>query len=64
MFEKQIKIILEDEIKSLTSAVEHGKKDFQSGELSQSEYINYLRMTFQYHLEYILGIKLDIAMPY
>ena len=63
MIEKLLKNILNDEIKSLNNAVQSGKEKVQKGEMSKDEYNIYLKMTFQYHLESLLDIKLDIAIP-
>lgn len=63
MFLKLIRNIFNDEIKSLKHAVQSGKKDVKKGKITKDEYNIYLRMTFQYHLESILGIKIDCAIP-
>ena len=63
MIERLLKKFLKDEIRSIRHAVQTGKKDVKSGKMDKREYEYYLRMTFQYYLEYILGIKIDIAIP-
>lgn len=63
MIEKLVANYLQDERDRLNKAVQYGKEQVQKGELAKDEYQRYLRLTFQNYLEFILGMKIDIAIP-
>ena len=58
-----IETILKDYLESvrvhLQRNIDYGKKQVESGELTEVQYQRYLRMTLQSELENLLGIKLD-----
>lgn len=61
--ETLIKCFIENHKESLNRQIEYGKAKVKSGELTESEYKNYLRMTLQAEVESLLGVKLDTAIP-
>ena len=61
--EALIKHFIENHKESLIRQIEYGKEKVKSGELTESEYKNYLRMTLQAEVESLLGVKLDTAIP-
>ena len=61
--EALIKRFVENHKESLIRQIEYGKEKVKSGELTESEYKNYLRMTLQAEVESLLGVKLDTAIP-
>ena len=60
--ETLIKHFIENHKESLIRQIEYGKEKVKSGELTESEYKNYLRMTLQAEVESLLGVKLDTAI--
>ena len=61
--ETLIKHFIENHKESLIRQIEYGKEKVKSGELTESEYKNYLRMTLQAEVESLLGVTLDTAIP-
>ena len=61
--ETLIKCFIENHRESLNRQIEYGKGKVKSGEMTESEYKNYLRLTLQAEVESLLGIKLDTAIP-
>lgn len=60
--ETLIKCFIENHKESLIRQIEYGKEKVKSGELTENEYKNYLRMTLQAEVESLLGVKLDTAI--
>lgn len=61
--ETLIKHFIENHRESLNRQIESGKEKVKNGELTESEYKIYLRMTFQTEVESLLGVKFDTAIP-
>ena len=60
--ETLIKCFIENHRESLNRLIEGGKEKVRNGEMTESEYKNYLRMTFQAEVESLLGVKFDTAI--
>lgn len=60
--ETLIKCFIENHRESLNRLIEGGKEKVRNGEMSESEYKIYLRMTFQSEVESLLGTKFDTAI--
>ena len=60
--ETLIKHFIENHRESLNRLIEGGKEKVRNGEMTESEYKIYLRMTFQSEVESLLGIKFDTAI--
>lgn len=60
--ETLIKCFIENHRESLNRLIEGGKEKVRNGEMSESEYKIYLRMTFQDEVENLLGTKFDTAI--
>ena len=61
--ETLIKHFIENHRESLNRLIEGGKEKVRNGEMAESEYKIYLRMTFQSDVESLLGTKFDTAIP-
>lgn len=61
--EALIKRYIENHKESLNRLIEGGKEKVRNGEMTESEYKIYLRMTFQDEVENLLGTKFDTAIP-
>jgi hypothetical protein len=61
--ETLIKHFIENHKESLNRQIEGGKEKVRKGEMTESEYKIYLRMTFQSEVESLLGTKFDTAIP-
>ena len=61
--ETLIKHFIENHRASLNRLIEGGKEKVRNGEMTESEYKIYLRMTFQSEVESLLGTKFDTAIP-
>ena len=61
--EALIKHFIENHKESLNRQIEGGKEKVRQGEMTESEYKIYLRMTFQSEVESLLGTKFDTAIP-
>lgn len=61
--ETLIKHFIENHRESLNRQIEGGKEKVRKGEMTESEYKIYLRMTFQSEVENLLGTKFDTAIP-
>ena len=61
--ETLIKHFIENHRESLNRQIEGGKEKVKKGEMTESEYKIYLRMTFQSEVESLLGTKFDTAIP-
>ena len=61
--ETLIKHFIENHRESLNRLIEGGKEKVRNGEMTESEYKIYLRMTFQSEVESLLGTKFDTAIP-
>ena len=61
--EALIKHFIENHRESLNRLIEGGKEKVRKGEMTESEYKIYLRMTFQSEVESLLGTKFDTAIP-
>ena len=61
--EALIKHFIENHRESLNRLIEGGKEKVRNGEMTESEYKIYLRMTFQSEVESLLGTKFDTAIP-
>lgn len=61
--ETLIKHFIENHRESLNRLIEGGKEKVRNGEMAESEYKIYLRMTFQSEVESLLGTKFDTAIP-
>ena len=61
--ETLIKCFIENHKESLNRQIEYGKGKVKSGEMTESEYKNYLQLTLQAEVESLLGVKLDTAIP-
>lgn len=60
--ETYIKCFIENHKASLNRLIEGGKEKVRNGEMTESEYKIYLRMTFQSEVESLLGTKFDTAI--
>ena len=60
--ESLIKCFIENHRESLNRLIEGGKEKVRNGEMTESEYKIYLRMTFQSEVESLLGTKFDTAI--
>lgn len=60
--ETLIKHFIENHKESLNRQIEGGKEKVRKGEMTESEYKIYLRMTFQSEVESLLGTKFDTAI--
>ena len=60
--ETLIKHFIENHKESLNRLIEGGKEKVRKGEMTESEYKIYLRMTFQSEVESLLGTKFDTAI--
>ena len=60
--ETLIKHFIENHRESLNRQIEGGKEKVKKGEMTESEYKIYLRMTFQSEVESLLGTKFDTAI--
>ena len=60
--ETLIKHFIENHKESLNRLIEGGKEKVRNGEMTESEYKIYLRMTFQSEVESLLGTKFDTAI--
>ena len=60
--ETLIKCFIENHKASLNRLIEGGKEKVRNGEMTESEYKIYLRMTFQSEVESLLGTKFDTAI--
>ena len=60
--ETLIKHFIENHRESLNRLIEGGKEKVRNGEMTESEYKIYLRMTFQSEVESLLGTKFDTAI--
>lgn len=60
--ETLIKHFIENHKESLIRQIEGGKEKVRNGEMTESEYKIYLRMTFQSEVESLLGTKFDTAI--
>ena len=60
--ETLIKCFIENHRESLNRLIEGGKEKVRNGEMTESEYKTYLRMTFQGEVESLLGTKFDTAI--
>lgn len=60
--ETLIKCFIENHRESLNRLIEGGKEKVRNGEMTESEYKIYLRMTFQSEVESLLGTKFDTAI--
>ena len=60
--ETLIKHFIENHKASLNRLIEGGKEKVRKGEMTESEYKIYLRMTFQSEVESLLGTKFDTAI--
>ena len=60
--ETLIKCFIENHKASLNRLIEGGKEKVRNGEMTESEYKIYLRMTFQGEVEGLLGTKFDTAI--
>lgn len=60
--ETLIKCFIENHKESLNRLIEGGKEKVRNGEMTESEYKIYLRMTFQSEVESLLGTKFDTAI--
>ena len=60
--ETLIKCFIENHRESLNRLIEGGKEKVRNGEMTESEYKTYLRMTFQSEVESLLGTKFDTAI--
>ena len=60
--ETLIKHFIENHRESLNRQIEGGKEKVRNGEMTESEYKIYLRMTFQSEVESLLGTKFDTAI--
>ena len=60
--ETLIKHFIENHKASLNRLIEGGKEKVRNGEMTESEYKIYLRMTFQSEVESLLGTKFDTAI--
>ena len=60
--ETLIKCFVENHRESLNRLIEGGKEKVRNGEMTESEYKIYLRMTFQSEVESLLGTKFDTAI--
>lgn len=60
--ETLIKHFIENHRESLNRQIEGGKEKVRKGEMTESEYKIYLRMTFQSEVESLLGTKFDTAI--
>lgn len=61
--ETLIKCFIENHRESLNRLIEGGKEKVRKGEMTESEYKIYLRLTLQAEVESLLGVKLDTAIP-
>ena len=61
--ETLIKHFIENHKASLNRLIEGGKEKVRNGEMTESEYKIYLRITFQDEVESLLGTKFDTAIP-
>lgn len=60
--ETLIKHFIENHKASLNRLIEGGKEKVRNGEMTESEYKIYLRITFQDEVESLLGTKFDTAI--
>ena len=60
--ETLIKCFIENHKESLNRLIEGGKEKVRNGEMTESEYKIYLRITFQDEVESLLGTKFDTAI--